>query len=81
MHKAPPHQPDKRVATLLTKTRSTLRFGVRTGPVGVKEVKRLLDLSLLGHVPPPESQLPHKTVNLRFQLVIVNIKLTIVWGS
>ena len=28
-----------------------------------------------------ESQLSHKTVNLIFQLVIVNNKLTIVWGS
>ena len=28
-----------------------------------------------------ESQLPHKTVNLTFQLVIVNNKLTILWGS
>ena len=29
----------------------------------------------------PESQLPHKTVNLIFELVIVNDKLKILWGS
>ena len=28
-----------------------------------------------------ESQLPHKTVNLIFSSVIVNNKLTILWGS
>ena len=28
-----------------------------------------------------ESQLPHKTVNLLFHLVIVNNKLTILWGG
>ena len=33
------------------------------------------------HVLVLESRLPHKTVNLLFQLVLVNNKLTIVWGS